>query len=173
MRVSKAMAAASTWRAISMRVGGRLLVDVVEVEMLRGDIVLAEGAGSGRPAKGSSLVMRARVTAPETSRSMLSGEKSEEEGAGGAVGDEDAQADGARAGLLERFDLAEADAGGELVALIDDGLGVRGAGLEGAGEDIGGEPFEVSGNQLFSRHRRSWRIQRYPPPENRQNIQNN
>ncbi len=61
-------------------VGGRLLVDVVEVEVLIGGGVLGElGRASGRPAKGSSEVMRARVMAPSTRRSMLSGEKSEDE----------------------------------------------------------------------------------------------
>ena len=48
--------------------------------------------------------------------------------------DEDAQADGAGAGFLEGFDLAEADLGVELVALVDDGFGVGGSGFEGSGE---------------------------------------
>jgi hypothetical protein len=60
------------------------------------------------------------------------------------MADEDAHTDGAGAGFFEGLDLAEADAGGELVALVDDGFGVCGAGLKGAGEDIGGELGEVS-----------------------------
>ena len=44
---------------------------------------------------------------------------------------EDAQADGARAGLLQGFDLAEANECGELVAFVDDGFGVGGSGFEG------------------------------------------
>ncbi len=68
------------------------------------------------------------------------------------MSDEDAQADGAGAGLLERLDLAETDEGGELIALVDDGFGVRGPGAEGAGEDIGGELLEVGGGDCFGRH---------------------
>jgi len=72
-------------------------------------------------------------------------------GAGGLLSDEDAQADGARTGLLERLDLAETDEGGELIALIEDDFGVGGPGAEGAGENIGGELAEVGGGG-FGRH---------------------
>ena len=66
--------------------------------------------------------------------------------------DEDAQADGAGAGLLERLDLAETDESGELVALRDDGFGVAGPGAQRPGKDIGGELMEVGGGCGFSRH---------------------
>ena len=56
-------------------------------------------------------------------------------GAGGPLSDEDAQADGAGAGLLERLDLAETDEGGELISLVEDNLGVAGPGAECAGEE--------------------------------------
>ena len=86
--------------------------------------------------------MRARVMAPVTRRSMLSGEKSEEEVLavllGLPGGDQGAQSDGARARLLQRLDLAETDEGGEFVALVDDDFSVGGSGLEGAGENVGG-----------------------------------
>ncbi len=86
--------------------------------------------------------MRARVTAPSTRRVERVGGEVGGGGGGGAGsgggGDEDAEADGAGAGFFEGFDLAEADAGGELVALVEDGFGVGGSGLEGAGEYVGG-----------------------------------
>ena len=41
--------------------------------------------------------------------------------------------------------MAEADFGGELVALVDHGFGIGGAGLEGLGEHVGGELVEVGG----------------------------
>ena len=40
-----------------------------------------------------------------------------------------------RAGFLEGLDMAEADFDAELIALVEDGLGVGGPGLQGAGED--------------------------------------
>ena len=67
--------------------------------------------------------------------------------------DEDAQADGAGAGFLQGFDLAEADERGELVAFVDDGFGVGGSGFEGVGEDVGGELLEIGGGGCgLSRH---------------------
>ncbi len=51
---------------------------------------------------------------------------------------------------LSCFDLAEADESGELVALIDDGFGVGCSGFQGAGEDVGGDVFEIGSG--LSRH---------------------
>ena len=131
------MAAASAAAGDLDALGGRLLVDVVEVEVLVGASSWPNSSGSGRPAKGSSLVMRARVTAPSTRRVDAFGG---EVGGGGAgcvrLADKDAEADGAGAGFFEGFDLAEADARGELVAFVDDGFGVGGSGFEGASEDV-------------------------------------
>ena len=126
--------------------GGRLKVDVVEVEALVGGVVLAEVGGVGKSGEGVLAGDAGEGDgAFDEAVARLSREKSEERGAGGSLSDEDAQADGAGAGLLERLDLAETDEGGELIALVDDGFGVGGPGAEGAGEDIGGELLEVGG----------------------------
>ena len=87
--------------------------------------------------------MRASVTAPETSRSMLSAEKSDEDVEAVrlrvAAGDKDAQANRARARLLQRFHVAQPDAHVELVALIHHGFGISGARLQSARQHIGGK----------------------------------
>jgi len=64
-------------------------------------------------------------------------------GAGDLLAKKNSKTDGAGARLLEGLDLAEADASGELVALVDDGLGVGGSGFEGSGEDVLGELMQV------------------------------
>jgi len=50
--------------------------------------------------------------------------------------------------------MAQANLGSEFVALVDDGLGVRGAGFAGSSEDVGGELGEVGGRELVSRQGR-------------------
>ena len=62
------------------------------------------------------------------------------------VTDKDAEANGARAGLLQGFDLTEMNKRGELIAFVDDGFGISGSGFEGLREDIGGELFQVGGD---------------------------
>ncbi len=68
------------------------------------------------------------------------------------LSDKDAEADGAGAGFFEGFDLAEADHGGELVAFVEDDFSVGGSGFEGAGEDVGGDGFQVDAGLSFGRH---------------------
>ena len=137
-------------------VGGRLLVDVVEVEVLGGGSMLAEGVGFGQAGEGIFAGDAGEGDGAGDEAVDGFGRKVGGRGAGGAVGfaggDEDAQADGAGAGFLEGFDLAEADAGVELVALVEDGFGVGGAGLQGAGEHVGGELLQIGGGDGFSRH---------------------
>ncbi len=104
--------------------------------MLVGGVVLAEFGGVGKAGEGVFAGDAGKGDgsfdeAVQTFAGEVGGA-----GAGGAKADEDTQADGAGAGLLERLDLAETDEGGELVALIDDGLGVCGTGAESAGEDV-------------------------------------
>ena len=71
---------------------------------------------------------------------MLVGREVRGRGAGGALAfggrDVDAEADGSGAGFLQCFDLAEANLGGELVAFVEDGFGVGGAGADGAADDV-------------------------------------
>ena len=57
-------------------------------------------------------------------------------GAGGALAIEDANADGARAGFFQGFDLAEADERGEFVAFADYAFGGGGAAGHGAADDV-------------------------------------
>src|SRR6185437_12930593 len=75
-------------------------------------------------------------------------------GRGGALAlggrDVHPEADGAGARLLEGFDLAEANLGGELVAFVEDGFGVSGAGLDSSADDVRGELEEVGGGEGFS-----------------------
>ncbi len=136
------MAAASVRRAISMRSAGGMLVDVVEVEV-EVAVELAELVGFGESGEGvfAGDLCEGDGAVDETG-DALGGEVGGG-GAGGALADKDAEADGARAGFLEGFDLAEVDERGELVAFVDDGFGVGGSGFEGAGEDVGGELLEV------------------------------
>src|SRR5581483_4917674 len=61
-----------------------------------------------------------------------------------ALSEEDAHAHGARAGFLQRLDFVHANDGGELVALVNHGLGGRGAGAHGAGDGGGGKLLEIS-----------------------------
>jgi hypothetical protein len=143
--------------------GGRLLVDVVEVEMLRLRIVLAEGFRFGQAGEGIFAGDAGEGDGARDETVDRVGGKVGGVGRGGLLGfsggDKDAEADGAGAGFLERLDVAEANLGGELVAFVDDRFGVSGAGLEGAGEDVGGELLEVGGG--FGRHAcSSWG---YPP----------
>ena len=135
-------------------VGGRLLVDIVEVEVLLGGVVLAELGGVGKAGEGvfAGDAGEGDGAVDEAVKTIAARNRRRRCWRCDGPEDEDAQADGAGAGLLERLDLAEADAGGELVALVDDGFGVGGAGLEGAGEDIGGELLEVGGGDGISRH---------------------
>jgi hypothetical protein len=58
---------------------------------------------------------------------------------------EDAEAEGAGAGLFELLDLAHADGDGKFVTFAEDDFGVGGSGVEGAGDDVGGEGGEVGG----------------------------
>ena len=64
-------------------------------------------------------------------------------GAGRALSEEDAHADGARARFFQGFDLAQPHHGGKFVAFADDTLGRRRAALHGAADDVGGEGLEV------------------------------
>jgi hypothetical protein len=118
--------------------------------VLVGGVVLAELGGFGKAGEGVFAGDAGEGDGAGYQAGYALGRKVGGGGAGGflgfAGGDEDAQADGAGAGLLERLDLAETDQGGELVAFVDDGLGVGGPGAEGAGEDIGGELVEVGGD---------------------------
>ena len=59
--------------------------------------------------------------------------------AGRTLSEEDAHADGARARLLERLDLAEAHHGRKFVAFADHALGGRGSAFTGAANNIGGK----------------------------------
>ena len=65
-------------------------------------------------------------------------------GAGGALSEEDAHADGLRAGFFQGLDLAEADERGEFVAFADDAFGGGGAAFHGAGDDVLGDVAQVS-----------------------------
>ena len=64
-------------------------------------------------------------------------------GAGGALAEEDADADGARAGFFQGFDLAEADERGEFVAFADYAFGGGGAAGHGAADDVRGELAKI------------------------------
>jgi len=59
------------------------------------------------------------------------------------LSDEDAQADGARTRLLQGFDLPQVDERRELIAFVDDGLGIGGARLESLREYIRRKLFQV------------------------------
>ena len=85
----------------------------------------------------------ASVIAPSTSRCDDSRREVRGRGARRPLADKDAQPNGARAGLLQRLDLPEAHQRGELIALVDDGLGIGGSGFEGLGENIGGKLFQI------------------------------
>ena len=63
-----------------------------------------------------------------------------------AFSEEDAHADGSRSCFFQRFDLSEADDGGEFIALADDALGGRGAALHGATDHISSMGLKVGGN---------------------------
>src|SRR5712672_3206374 len=65
-------------------------------------------------------------------------------GAGSALPEENAHADGLRAGLSQSFDLAEANQGGEFVALANHAFGGSGATVHGAAHDVLGEIAQVS-----------------------------
>jgi len=64
--------------------------------------------------------------------------------AGGVLSDKDAQANGPRARLLQGFDLTQVHERRELIAFVDDGLGVGGAGFESLREHIRRKLFEVN-----------------------------
>ena len=122
--------------------GRRLLVHVLEVEA---EIAfqLAELLALGQPGEGIFAGdARQRDRAGDQLAERVLGEVAREVLAV-LLTDKDAQADGARAGLLQLFDLAEADQRGELIALVEDGFGVGGSGLQGAGDDVGGELLEI------------------------------
>ncbi len=65
-------------------------------------------------------------------------------GAGGALSKEDAHADSFGAGFLQRFDLAQADDGGEFATVHGNGLGGGSAPLHGTTDDVGGNFLQVS-----------------------------
>src|SRR5260370_39525598 len=65
-------------------------------------------------------------------------------GAGSALPEENAHPDGVRAGLFQRFDLAEANQGGELVAFANHAFGGSGAAVHGAAPDVLGEIAPVN-----------------------------
>lgn len=65
-------------------------------------------------------------------------------GAGGALAVEDADADGARAGFFEGFDLSEADEGREFVAFADYAFGGGRSAVHGLADDVLGEGAEVA-----------------------------
>src|SRR5208283_5390502 len=57
-------------------------------------------------------------------------------GAGSALSEEDAHADGFRSRFLQGFDLAKANQGGEFVAFTDDAFGGGGATFHRAADDV-------------------------------------
>src|SRR6266851_8482518 len=65
-------------------------------------------------------------------------------GAGSALPEENAHADGLRAGLFQSFDLAEANQGGEFVAFANHAFGGSGAAVHGAAHDVLGEIAQVN-----------------------------
>ena len=66
-------------------------------------------------------------------------------GAGGALSEEHAHADGFRAGLFQGLDLAEADERGEFVAFAHDAFGGGSAAFHGAADDVLGDFAEIGG----------------------------
>src|SRR5260370_5218878 len=70
-------------------------------------------------------------------------------GAGGALSEEDAHADGARARFLQGFDLAEAHYGGKFVAFADDTFGGGRAAFHRATDYVGGKFLEIEGGLYF------------------------
>ena len=83
-------------------------------------------------------------------RSMPIGGEIAGVGAGGALPEEDAHADGARAGLFQGFDLAEAHDGRKFIAFADYALGRRRAALHGAADNVGGDFFEIGCEFCFA-----------------------
>ncbi len=66
-------------------------------------------------------------------------------GAGRALAEKNAHADGSRAGFFQRFDLAEAHECGEFVAFADDAFGGGCAAFHGMRDDVLREGAEVGG----------------------------
>ena len=75
---------------------------------------------------------------------------------GGALSEEDADADGFRAGFFQGLDLAEADESGEFVAFADDAFGGGGASGHGASDDVLGDFAEVGFEFRVSSFEFSW-----------------
>ena len=69
-------------------------------------------------------------------------------GAGGALSEEDAHADGLGAGFLQGLHFAETDDGGELAAVHGNGFGGGGSALHGAADHVGGDFLQVGGGGL-------------------------
>ena len=112
-----------------MRSAGGMLVDVVEVE-LQIAVELAELVRLGQSGEGIFAGdLRQCDRAVDQPLDAFVGEV----GGGSARGplaDKDAQANGARARLLQGFDLAEAHRAPKLVAFVDDGFGVGGSSFQ-------------------------------------------
>ncbi len=125
--------------------GGRNLVYVVEVELqISGELAelfrlgqAGEGVIAGDAGEGDGSF-------DQTGDGF--GEKSEEEVLATFWPRKTTETDGAGAGLLEGLDLAEADASGELVTFIDDGLGVGGSSFESSGR---GRPGRVDAGRFW------------------------
>src|SRR5262249_28514627 len=68
-------------------------------------------------------------------------------GAGGALSEEDAHADGLGAGFLQRFAFAESNYGGELAAVHGNSFGFGCPILNGAAHDVRGNFRQVVGSR--------------------------
>ena len=125
-----------------MRSAGGMLVDVVEVEVQiafeLAELVRLRQSGKGVFAGD----LRQRDRAVDEPRDAFVGEVGGR-GARRVLSDKDAQAHGARARLLQRLDLPQPHQRRELIAFIDDGLGVGGAGFEGLREHIRSKLFQI------------------------------
>ena len=113
--------------------GERVDVFVVEIE-IAGE--LAELVGCGNAAEGIfGCDLRQRQRRGDHAVEAGSGEVGGV-GRGGALSEEDADADGFGAGFFQGLDLAEADERGEFIAFADDAFGGGGASGHGAADDI-------------------------------------
>src|SRR5581483_7180567 len=116
-------------------VGGGERIDVVVIEIEIGfDLTELFGLRNGRErifGRDAGEVERGADHLIDAGGGKIAGP-----GAGGALSEEDANTDGAGAGLLEGFDFAETDGGGKLGAVADDDFGGGGAALHGAADDV-------------------------------------
>ena len=65
-------------------------------------------------------------------------------GAGSALSEEDANADGLGAGFLQRLHFAQTNNRGEFAAVHGDGLGSGGSALHGATNNVGGDFRQIA-----------------------------